>query len=116
PTVRPIFNRRNVGFAAAINQALVEAAGDVFVVLNDDVIVPPGWLTLLMRHLQDPELGLVSAVTNRSADEAEIHTSYRTYSDFLAFAKETTRSRLGALREVDGLSLFCTAMRRTVYE
>jgi GT2 family glycosyltransferase len=116
PTVRPIFNQTNLGFAAAINQALVEAAGDVIVVLNDDVIVPAGWLTLFTRHLENPELGLVSAVTNRSADEAEIPASYRTYGDFIAFADETAQSRLGVLREVSGLSLFCTAMRRTVYK
>jgi len=116
PAVRPIFNRENAGFAAAMNQALAVATADVVVLLNDDAIVSPGWLSRLVRHLGDPGVGLVGAVTNRSGDEAEIRTSYRTHGEFLELAAVIARSRRGVLREVNGLSMFCCAMRRTVYE
>jgi GT2 family glycosyltransferase len=116
PTLRVIFNEENAGFAAGINHALATAGGDIVIFLNDDTVVPPGWLSRLGRHLEDPRLGLLGAVTNRSADEAEIRTKYRTYGEFLEFAESIARSRARMRRDVSGLTMFCAAMRRTVYE
>jgi GT2 family glycosyltransferase len=116
PTVRAIFNGENVGFAEGMNQALASASGNLVIFLNDDTVVSPRWLSRLARHLEDPALGLLGAVTNRSGDEAEIRTKYRTYGEFLEFAGSIARSRAGRRRDVSGLSMFCTAMRRSVYE
>ena len=42
--LRPILNDSNRGFAAASNQGLAVAQGDALVLLNNDTIVPRGWL------------------------------------------------------------------------
>jgi GT2 family glycosyltransferase len=55
-----IANRRNRGFAAAVNQGLIAASGDYLLVLNPDTEVAPGALRQLGAFLGDhPEVGLV---------------------------------------------------------
>jgi GT2 family glycosyltransferase len=49
PGVRVIENARNVGFAAAVNQAAREARGEALLLLNPDAAPSPGSL----RHLVD---------------------------------------------------------------
>lgn len=70
PRVRAICNARNRGFAAGTNQGLAIARGDILVLLNNDTIVPPGWLAGLVRHLDDPGVGMVGPVTNSAGNEA----------------------------------------------
>ena len=88
--IHVVRNETNRGFAAANNQGLAQATGDGFVLLNNDTIVPRGWLTRLIRHLDDPLIGAVGPVTNRTSNEAQIETSYRTYGEFERFAYEYT--------------------------
>jgi hypothetical protein len=109
-------NETNRGFAAANNQGLAMATGDRFVLLNNDTIVPRGWLSRSVRHLDDPRVGAVGPVTNRVGNEAQIETSYRTYAEFERFAHEYTHAHAGERFEVPMLMMFCFAMRRETYE
>jgi GT2 family glycosyltransferase len=68
--VTVVFNESNRGFAPANNQGLARATGRVLVLLNNDTIVPPGWLAGLSRTLDDPAIGLAGPVTNRASNEA----------------------------------------------
>jgi GT2 family glycosyltransferase len=114
--IRPLSLPRNRGFAAAVNRGLEAAGGAVFVVLNDDTIVPPGWLARLTRHLDDPAVGLVGPLTNRSGNEQEIRAEYETYGQLLAFVRELETRGTGSLEDMSTLAMFCTAMRRDLYE
>jgi GT2 family glycosyltransferase len=114
--VRALFNDCNCGFAAANNQGLAIATGDVLVLLNNDTLVPPGWLTRLVSHLEDEDVGLVGPVTNRAPNEAQIDVAYHTYSEFVQFAREYPQAHDRELFDIPMLAMFCTAMRRQVYE
>jgi GT2 family glycosyltransferase len=116
PFIRVVRNETNRGFAAANNQGLALATGDRFVLLNNDTIVPHGWLTRLVRHLDDPRVGAVGPVTNRVGNEAQIETCYRTYAEFERFAREYTHSHAGGRLEIPMLVMFCLAMRRETHE
>lgn len=60
PDVRLLRNERNLGFAAGNNRGLRAATGDVVVLLNQDTVVQPGWLTALVQALaSDPRRGIV---------------------------------------------------------
>jgi ATP-binding cassette, subfamily B, bacterial len=112
PRVRPIFNDENFGFGRAANQGLDVARGEVLVLLNNDTILTPGWLSGLVRHLDDASVGMVGPVTNAASNEARISTTYRTYGELVDFAA----SRVPTPQSVDirVLTMFCAAMRRSV--
>src|SRR5262249_22448276 len=87
PGLRVILNQKNVGFAAANNQALREATGEILVLLNNDTVVPRGWLTRMIRHLhQDPSIGLIGPVTNSIGNEAKIEVGYTGINDMPRWA------------------------------
>src|SRR5262249_8225014 len=116
PHIRPAFNESNRGFACANNQGMALAEGDVFVLLNNDTIVPRNWLTGLLRHLEDPSIGLVGPVTNRTGNEAQIEIGYATYGEFEGFARAVSGQQVSKSFDIHMLAMYCLAMRRSVYE
>jgi GT2 family glycosyltransferase len=113
--VRVLLNGRNMGFAPACNQGLGLALGEHLVLLNNDTMVAPGWLSGLLGHLGDPGVGLVGPVTNRIGNEAEIETDYRTWGEFLEFARQRSSEHAGRWLEIRTPAMFCLAMRRPTY-
>ncbi len=113
--VRVLLNGHNAGFAVASNQGLALARGDHLVLLNNDTMVPPGWLAKLVPHLRNPQVGLVGPVTNRIGNEAEIETDYRTWGEFLEAASRRAESQAGNWLELRSPAMFCLAMRRQTY-
>jgi GT2 family glycosyltransferase len=113
--VRLVMNRRNIGFAPASNQGLALARGDLLVLLNNDTMVPPGWLMRLAAKLENADIGLVGAVTNRIGNEAEIEASYETWGEFLDFARTQAAEHPGELLDIQTVTMFCLAMRRELY-
>lgn len=60
-----IRNPVNSGYAAGNNIGIRQARGDFVVLLNNDVVVTPGWLTRLLNHASgDPGCGIVGPMTN----------------------------------------------------
>jgi GT2 family glycosyltransferase len=113
--VRVLLNGTNLGFAPACNQGLALATGDDLVLLNNDTIVPPGWLGKLQRHLRNPEVGLVGPVTNRIGNESEIEVDYETYNEFLGAAERRAEEHAGEWLGIRAPAMFCLAMRRHTY-
>ncbi|MCM2316353.1 MAG: glycosyltransferase [Thermoanaerobaculia bacterium] len=114
--VRVMRNGENVGFAAANNQALGVATGDYLVLLNNDTVVPRGWLPRMLRHLDDPRVGLAVAVTNFSGNESRIEVSYDTIDEMLPFAECYMREHEGERFDIRVAAMYCAGMRRDVYE
>ncbi len=113
PNVRLIRNDANRGFAGGTNQGLAVARGRTIVLLNNDTIVPPGWLAALVRHLDDPTVGLVGPVTNRCGNEAEVPCDYEDYAGLIAMAGRQAAGA-GPPFDLPVAMLFCAALRRDV--
>lgn len=111
-----ILNNENYGFAKANNQGIAQATGEDFVLLNNDTVVPPGWLSRLLRHLRDPRVGAVGPVTNFVGNEAKIEVSYRSWIGMEAFVRDYTWQHQGQVADIHMLAMFCLALRREVYE
>jgi GT2 family glycosyltransferase len=116
PHVRTLRNEHRRSFAENNNQALAAAHGDLLVLLNDDTMVPHGWLTRFARYLEDPRLGLVGPATNRTCNEAQINVAYQTYGEFVGVAREQATTHEGERVPIRMLAMFCTALRRDVFE
>jgi GT2 family glycosyltransferase len=114
--IRVIHHDENRGFGPAVNQGMNAATGDILVVLNNDTVVPPGWLPALSRHLERPQIGLVGSTTNRCGNEAEVEAAYRTYGEMVQVAARRQREHAGTAFDIEVATFFCSAMRRDVYE
>jgi GT2 family glycosyltransferase len=117
PHVRVVRHDRKQGFATAVNRGLAAARADRVVLLNNDTIVPPGWLVALIRHLEDPEIGVVGPTTNRCGGSAQIRTSYATYGEMIEFARRRQRGLAGRdPADIEVAEMFCAAFRRELLE
>lgn len=116
PNSKVILNERNEGFARASNQGMAVASGEFIVLLNNDTVVTRGWLTKLLRHLEDSKVGMVGPVTNWAGNEAKIDVKYETLEEMEAFAERYTAEHEGVSFELKMLAMFCLAMRRGLVE
>jgi GT2 family glycosyltransferase/glycosyltransferase involved in cell wall biosynthesis len=113
--VKLVLNAENQGFAAANNAGLRVASDSEFVVLlNNDTVVPRGWLARLLRHVRKPDVGMVGPVTNWSGNESMIPVTYHDMGDMEAFALVRSAEHAGEVTDLNTLAMFCVAMRRTV--
>ena len=119
PRVRIIRNSDNRGFGAACNQGLAAAAErdpDLLVILNNDIVVTPGWTQTMMRHLRrDPSIGLIGPVTNNIGNEARIDTAYVKLDEMWLEQRVRTGAAAGLTFEIPVLAFFCVAIPLDVY-
>ncbi|HSM50578.1 MAG TPA: glycosyltransferase, partial [Thermoanaerobaculia bacterium] len=117
PALTVLRNAENRGFAAAVNQGLAAATGELLGLLNNDTVVSRGWLTALAGHLRrDPSLGLVGASTNEIANEAKVPVGYASLDGMPEWARSFVRAHDGERDPIPMLAMFCVAMRRADQE
>jgi GT2 family glycosyltransferase len=114
--IRIILNPANHGFAGANNQGIAVSTGQALVLLNNDTVVPPGWLSRLLKHLNDPQVGMVGPVTNFVGNEAKVEVDYETWAEMESFAEERAREHEGEAASIRMLAMFCVALRRETYD
>lgn len=116
PQIQIILNQENAGFARANNQGIAQSKGDAIILLNNDTIVPPGWLSRLLRHLENESVGMVGPMTNFVGNEAKLDVPYRTWAEMEAFAQAHTWAHDGEVADIHMLAMFCVAFLRRTYE
>ncbi|HET9794205.1 MAG TPA: glycosyltransferase [Thermoanaerobaculia bacterium] len=117
PSMRLLENPTNAGFAAANNRGLALATGEILVMLNNDTVVTRGWLPPLVRRLRaDPSIGMIGPTTNEIGNEARVKVDYADLADMPSWAADFVRAHDGETFEIPVLAMFCTALRREVYE
>jgi GT2 family glycosyltransferase len=115
--LRLLKNAENAGFARATNQGIRAAGGEYALLLNDDTVVAPGWLSRLIGHLeQDPKLALVCPTTNEIGNLARVDASYRTLEEMEVFALRRSFAHVGERAELDTAALFCALLRRETFD
>jgi GT2 family glycosyltransferase len=116
PNLRLILNDGNAGFGPGNNQGFAAATGDVLLLLNNDTVVPRGWLTRLARHLEDPSVGLIGPATNRTCNEAQLDIPYQTYGEYTAVARSQGERFAGERYPIRLAMMFCTGLTRATFE
>ncbi|MBE3574455.1 MAG: glycosyltransferase [Firmicutes bacterium] len=74
--VSVITNPVNTGYGYACNEGMAAAKGEFIVLMNNDVVVPPGWLGRLLRAARNPEVGIVGPVTNAISGIQRVDVPY----------------------------------------
>jgi GT2 family glycosyltransferase len=108
----------NLGFAAGSNLGTTLTGGDLLLYINNDVVVPRGWLGRLVAHLDaSPETGLVGPRSNSIAGQQLLKpVPYDTESldNYEPFASRLAGERAGSATEVGRIIGFCMLVRRQV--
>lgn len=117
--VRVIRNADNRGFGKACNQGLAAGAErdpDFLVILNNDLVVTPGWTRTIHHHLcADPRIGLIGPITNNIGNEARVPTRYQGLDAMQPEQRALTGRAAGRTFEIPVLAFFCVAMPLDVY-
>lgn len=115
--VRIISNEKNFGFAKGNNIGMKSARGKYIVLINNDVIVTPGWLSRLLFHIRENNVGLVGPVTNNIGNEAKINIAYDqdNVEDLENQACNYTYSHWNDIIELENVAAFCWMMSRDIY-
>lgn len=100
-----IINPVNLGCAAAWNQGVKATSSDWVVILNNDVILSPGWLEGLISFAEEGNLDIVSPAIR----EGDYNYAIITYADSYVLRMSSV-SRMGV---ADGI---CFMVRRGVFE
>jgi GT2 family glycosyltransferase len=117
PRVEVRTNAENRGFAAGCNQGAAGATTEAVVFLNNDTVVPPGWLNGLLAPLTDP--GVVATgprsnmVSGLQLIEDAAGYSATTVEHVRTFAASWSARNAGLRRETRRLVGFCLAVRTT---
>lgn len=123
PGAKVIRNPENLGVAKGWNQGMRLAAGDYLLILNNDVIVGPGWLENMVRLAEsDASIGLVGPRSNYIAGPQVVaEVPYRTAAgyreegipDFIAKWQAGHDLSAGEFAFIKG---FCHLIPRRVFE
>ena len=123
PRVRIISSPGIFNYPALNNAAAREAAGDILLLLNNDIdVIEPDWLRELVSHAVRPEVGAVGAKL-LYADRRVQHAGVAMGPDMALVHKLRLADRhdigpfgeLALTREVSAVTGACMAVRRAVY-
>ena len=118
PHVKVVLNPANVGFARTIHAGVALASGDVLALVNNDVILSPGWLEPMLAVLHHPQLGagVVGNVQTRVADGALDHAGVQ-----VAGSGQLAHVHVLPARHLEHARVFavtgaCCLIRRDIFE
>lgn len=113
-----ISNAENRGFAAANNQGLAAGRGAFRLLLNNDVVVTPGWLErMLAVFRRSPAIGLVGPMSNCVSGPQQVREPgyhVETLQGLDAYAQLFARQRAGRARPSWRVVGFCMLIREEV--
>jgi glycosyltransferase involved in cell wall biosynthesis len=120
PNLDVITVDQNLGFGPAVNIGIKHSKGKFLVILNNDTIVSPGWLSKLIKFLdEDPAIGIISPVTNYVGEGPQIDQEARNLPaswDLIVKYSNSISNRLELFYEPNRLVFFCVVIRRELID
>lgn len=108
---------RNEGFPVACNRGLAIASGEQLLLLNNDVVVTPRWLSNMLCTLYSADdIGIVGPVTNYASGGQKVDVAWATLEEFMDIAERNNQSDPIKWREVERLVGLCFLFRRQLWD
>ena len=114
PPFRVVLNERNLGFAAANNRGAAIAQGELLALLNNDLVLTPGWLEpMLAAHARlGRRAGLIGNVQYRVADGVLDHAGIGVTAQGKIEHLRALPTPAAGMREVFAVTAACCLVRR----
>ena len=116
--VRIIKNRENLGFAAGNNQGMAAATGNYILLMNNDIVVTPGWLEgMILCAEKNPKIGIVGPMSNYvSGPQLVENVTYNieTLDGLDDFSSEFSKRYKGKAKPFLRVVGFCMLLKRAV--
>ncbi|MGB5749031.1 MAG: glycosyltransferase, partial [Desulfobacterales bacterium] len=118
--IKIIKNSENLGFAAGNNQGIAAARGDYILLMNNDVVVTPGWLSRMVACAEKSSMiGMVGPKSNYvSGPQFVENVSYdiKNLNGLERFSSEFAKIHSGKTTPFWRVVGFCMLIKRTVIE
>ncbi|MFD0694211.1 glycosyltransferase family 2 protein [Paenibacillus sp. GCM10027628] len=109
-----VSNYENRGFPAACNAGMKLSKGDTILLLNNDVLLTPNWLSHMLSCLyHQKDVGIVGPMTNYASGSQRIQVAYTSLDDMI---RKYNIEKLGTYTEVKRLIGFCFLFKREVMQ
>ena len=110
-----IRNDENKGFPVAVNQAIAVAKGETIILLNNDVVVTPGWAEHLIAHLET--YAVISPITNYAVGMQRVEADpYDNIDELNEVAEAIFESSEGESESVNFIIGFVMAFKKSLYD
>ncbi|MFQ3549584.1 MAG: glycosyltransferase, partial [Armatimonadota bacterium] len=117
--IRLITLNENLGYAGGNNAGIAQSKGDYVVVMNNDVIVTPKWLSGMVEKAQsDPKVGIVGPMTNNVSGPQKINVTYdqNTLKGLGSFSRKWMENNKDKSIEFWRAVGFCMLVKKEVIE
>jgi GT2 family glycosyltransferase len=109
---------KNIGFGPAVNIGLQHSRGEYIVLLNNDTLVPSGWMNKLIVAMQsDPTIGIISPITSYVGEGPQLDKAAEGMAPDLNLVEEYSHAiaaRNELVYEPNRLVFFCVMLRRNL--
>lgn len=119
PQVRTILLSENSGCTAGNTIGMMNAKGDYLILLNNDTVVPDGWLSRLLRPFSIGEgVGAVGPVSNHVGNDQilDMYVGDGSHAPDPVWLNEFYQLYKHGLRYTELLGFYCIAIKREVIE
>jgi len=119
PKIQAILNKTNRGFPGGCNDGIgvaLESGADLVCLMNNDVLLTPGWLPGLRAHVEAGRPDVIGPVTNYAAGLQQHSINlYKSVEDLDREAAKYAEQRRGEFLPVSWLVFFCVLVRAEVF-
>jgi GT2 family glycosyltransferase/ubiquinone/menaquinone biosynthesis C-methylase UbiE len=116
--VKVIFNEKNLGFPAAVNQGIQSAKGKYILIANNDIVVTEGWLERIIGVAEsDNRIGIVGPISNEvSGVQNDKEANYKTIDEMHLYAASIKEKNKNKVLQFPRVAFLCTLIKKEVIE
>lgn len=115
-----VANKENLGFAGGNNVGLGLSKGTYVLMMNNDIVVTPGWLDLLIATAEkSPKIGIVGPKSNQVSGPQfveKVHYNQETLEGLDRFSERFAKDNSGKSNRTLRVVGFCMLVKRAVID